>query len=181
MRPGSRFLAALWGFAEATLFFIVPDVLLTSLALHSLKKALWACLVASIAAALGGMLVWLSTTWFPDQTRMVLLHVPGISDETFARVGQLVQSGFYIGMLQGAFSGVPYKIFAFTAGETGINPFVLFLLTPLARLPRFLLLACLAWGLSAFIGNRLSATAKLTISLAFWAVFYVFYFSVVGW
>ncbi|MES0882685.1 YqaA family protein [Roseibium sp. SCP14] len=181
MRPGSRTLAALWGFAEATLFFIVPDVLLTSLALRSLRKALWACLIASVTAALGGSLVWLGAVWFPDQTHQLLLHVPGISDETFARVEQLLQGGFYTGMLQGAFSGVPYKTFAFTAGQSGVNPFVLFLLTPLARLPRFLLLALFVGGLSVFIGNRLPSAAKLAISLALWAVFYTFYFSAVGW
>jgi hypothetical protein len=181
LRPGSRTLAALWGFAEATLFFIVPDVLLTSVALRSLRKALWACVIAALAAALGGTLVWLGAVWFPNQTYQLLLHVPGISDDTFARVEQLLQEGLYTGMLQGAFSGVPYKTFAYSAGQSGVNPAVLFLLTPLVRLPRFLLLTCLAGGLSAFIGNRLSLAAKLAISLALWAVFYTFYFSAVGW
>ena len=45
--------AAVWGFAEATLFFIVPDVLLSWIALHAPRKALVACLWAVVGAPSG--------------------------------------------------------------------------------------------------------------------------------
>mgnify|MGYP000129706432 CR=1 FL=1 len=174
-------LAALWGFAEATLFFIVPDVLLTGLALTSLKKALQAALIAALAATVGGMLVWICAFLYPEATRAVLLHVPGISAASFATVQELLETGLFEGMLRGAFSGVPYKIFAAEAGSAGVNPWLFALVTPAVRLPRFAAMSLLAWGLSRLVGRRLTNGAKLAVSLALWSVFYVFYFSAVGW
>lgn len=54
MHPGNSklalfCLAALWSFAEATLFFIAPDALLSIIALRSLRKAMVAALLASFA------------------------------------------------------------------------------------------------------------------------------------
>lgn len=181
MHFGSRSLAALWGFAEATLFFIVPDVLLSCLALSSLKKSLRACLAAAVAAACGGLAVFTCASLFPDTTHAVLRAVPGISEATFERVRDLLATGLFSGMLQGAFAGVPYKIFAAEAGTSGINPALFALVSPLARLPRFLALSLFAFALSRLVGNRLSQPVKIAVCLALWAAFYAWYFAKVGW
>lgn len=180
MRPGSSAIAALWGFAEATLFFIVPDVLLSGLALRSLRKALAAAAITALSATIGGLLVWFSATKAPETTRTVLLMVPGISEDTFAAVRHLLGSGLYQGMVTGAFAGVPYKIFAAEAGFAGTAPWTFALLSPLARLPRFALMCLIAWGLSNWVGGRLPERPKLVLALGLWAVFYVFYFSKFG-
>lgn len=174
-------MAALWGFAEATLFFIVPDVLLTSLALTSLKKALWATLAAALAAAVGGALIWSCAHYAPQVSRSVLLQVPGISENTFAAVRLFLESGLFQGMLYGAFSGVPYKIFAAEAGMNGTSLWAFTLLSPIVRLPRFMVMVLIAWGLSQLLADRLSRRAKRALLLALWALFYVFYFSMTGW
>lgn len=163
------------------MFFIVPDVLLTSLALRSLTKALGAALAAAFAAALGGVLVLICAAEFPETSRAVLLHVPGVSPDTFTAVHRLLEAGLFEGMLRGAFAGVPYKIFAAEAGFAGTGVWGFALLSPLARLPRFLAMCLVAWGLSRLVGARLSNGAKLAASLVLWAVFYVFYFAMVGW
>ncbi|MEP2704754.1 MAG: hypothetical protein ABJQ71_12285 [Roseibium sp.] len=185
MRPGNDRAVirsgAMWGFAEATLFFIVPDVLLTSLALNSFRKAVLAALAAAMAATIGGLLVWLGAHWFPVEIKAVLLAVPGISENTFSSVQALLKSGAFSGMLQGAFSGMPYKIFAAEAGSTDINPVLFAILTPIARLPRFLLLSVAAWTLSWAVGTRMATKSKLRSALVLWCVFYFGYFSVIGW
>ncbi|GAB4538471.1 MAG: hypothetical protein Tsb0019_39390 [Roseibium sp.] len=181
MRPGSSALAALWGFAEATLFFIVPDVLLTGLALRSVRKALAAAMIAAVSATLGGALVRICAETFPGTTRAVLLLVPGVSQATFAEVRRLLDTGLFEGMVAGAFTGVPYKIFAAEAGFSGTGPWIFALVSPLARLPRFAVMCLVAWGLSKWIGGRLPDRSKLAIALGLWAVFYVFYFNTVGW
>lgn len=181
MRPGSKTLAALWGLAEATVFFIVPDVVLTCLALSSLKKALWASLAAALAAVLGGVLVWVCAAGFPEATFAFLLRVPGISNATFATVRDLLAQGLFPGMLQGAFTGVPYKIFAAEAGATGSNPVLFAVVSPLVRFPRFAIMSLIAFGLSRLVGTRLSSRRKTMVCLTLWAVFYVAYFRVVGW
>ena len=49
-RPDRRLyvVATLWGFAEATLFFVIPDVLLSYVALSRLRPALKACGFATL-------------------------------------------------------------------------------------------------------------------------------------
>lgn len=181
MRLGSNLLAAAWGFAEATLFFVVPDVLLTGLALSSLKRALYACLAAAVGATLGGLIVYLAVTAWPERAAALLMSVPGISDATFNTVRNLLEPGQFQGMLVGAFTGVPYKIFAAEAARDGYPLALFLLLTPLARLPRFALLSLLAWGLSRALGDRLQVRWKLALCLSLWVAFYVGYFHIVGW
>ncbi|MDN3719909.1 hypothetical protein QW131_13720 [Roseibium salinum] len=156
-------------------------MLLTSLALSSLARALRAAVVAALAATCGGLMVWVFANEAPETTRAVLLHVPGISEASFATVRQLLRNGLFDGMLLGAFSGVPYKIFAAEASFSGTSPLTFALLSPAVRLPRFVAMSVAAWGLSRLVGERPTAAQKLGISLALWAVFYVYYFSVVGW
>ena len=50
--------ATLWGFAEATVFFIVPDVFLSVLAMFDMSKALVACLYALFGALVGGVVMY---------------------------------------------------------------------------------------------------------------------------
>lgn len=186
MRPGSRqraflWLAALWGFAEATLFFIVPDVLISVLALRSLRRAVIAALAAALAATIGGLLVWSCASRYPDETLQVLLIVPGISSATLETARALLQEGLFQGLLGGAFSGVPYKVLASEAGLRSVTPAALLLASPAARLPRIVLVALIAWSLSRLVGNRLSDRSKLALCLAVWLVFYTAYFLHFGW
>jgi membrane protein YqaA with SNARE-associated domain len=46
--------AALWGFAEATLFFIVPDVLLSIIAVRRGRRPAWIAMAWTIAGAIAG-------------------------------------------------------------------------------------------------------------------------------
>ena len=49
-------IAALWGLAEATLFFVVPDVAISVFTLiRGIPAGLRAALAAAIAAAIGGL------------------------------------------------------------------------------------------------------------------------------
>jgi hypothetical protein len=62
-RPGHnramtlRLLALIWGFAEATVFFVVPDVLLTAIPVRDLRAASLACFLALLGALAGGTLM----------------------------------------------------------------------------------------------------------------------------
>jgi hypothetical protein len=89
--------------------------------------------------------------------------------------------GTYSGLLQGAFTGIPYKVFAVEAGSTGINPVLFASLTPLARLPRFIVLSVIAWAAARAFGARLYLRQRLIVTLTLWAGFYAFYFSRIGW
>jgi hypothetical protein len=53
-------LAFAWGLAEATVFFVVPDVWISRLALSSWRAALRGCALALVGALVGGVLLYLA-------------------------------------------------------------------------------------------------------------------------
>jgi membrane protein YqaA with SNARE-associated domain len=85
--------AALWGFAEATVFFIVPDVLLTAAAMGSLRRGLRAAGFALAGAVAGGVAVMLWARADPEGVARMLLAVPGISEALVERAQGLVEGG----------------------------------------------------------------------------------------
>src|SRR3990172_116431 len=113
--------AALWGLAEATAFFVVPDVFLSALGLRNLRAAMAACLFALGGALVGGALMyeWASRD-APDALALVET-VPAISPEMLERVRQdLVDEGL-LAILIGPLYGTPYKTFAVHAAAVGIG------------------------------------------------------------
>ena len=168
--------AALWGFAEATFFFIVPDVLLTTAALvFGFSRALRFATIAACGAAVGAlpMVIWGAAD--PEAARAFLLSVPLIGEDLLLRVlGEL--EGFWpFDLTVGAVTGAPFKIYAVEAGADGVNPFLFAMVGYVARLARF----TLAMGLTA-LGLRLAARFGLQrfapYGLAFaWAAIYALY------
>ena len=73
-------LAAFWGLAEATVFYIVPDVLLSWVALRSFKRAMWACLWALLGALAGGAIIWFVGSVNPEPLRSMFVSIPAIGD-----------------------------------------------------------------------------------------------------
>lgn len=181
MRPGNRLaapVAALWGFAEATLFFIVPDVLLTFLAQTSLRRALVASLAAAGGALTGGAALYAFAAADPETARAVLLAVPGISPELVSRVTVLLRGDLFVGLVAGALSGAPYKLFVAEAATMGVSP-VTFLIASLpARLLRFALAALASWLIFAKLLGELSLRTRRWLLAGFRLFFYKKYFTV---
>lgn len=179
MRRGTGAIAALWGFAEATAWFVVPDVWLTYVATRDgAASALRAALVTAIAAALGGALVWLAGAADTEWTRAALDRVPAIGPAMIAAAGAEMASGSWpLAVLHGSLSGVPYKIYAAEAGAAGI-PLAAFLTVSVpARLVRFAasaLLAALAARGLARLGRARWTHPLLAL---FWIGFYAAYWS----
>ena len=87
-------LAGLWGFAEATLFFIVPDVLLTWIAVrHGTAQAVKASFAAAVGAMLGGVAMYTWGAHDPALARTVVSAVPAIPASMISGVGAEVQNG----------------------------------------------------------------------------------------
>lgn len=177
--------AALWGAAEATCFFIVPDVWLTRVSLRSRKRGIVAALSSLGGALAGGIATYLwSARTESHESKRLLRKLPAISgamidraDTEIARVGNR-------GMLWGPLRGVPYKIYARAAGaqRKSLLSFIVWSLP--ARIPRFLLVVAGTRGLVALAGRffRPETIKKLgpIIHLGFWIAFYSWYLRVVG-
>jgi membrane protein YqaA with SNARE-associated domain len=169
-------LAFAWGLAEAVIFFIVPDVLLTRIALTDLRRALVACVWTTIGALIGGSLLFLAAA---HGNAPALLHVyawlPGISNDLLVRTAQAVHTQGAFAMLPGALQGQPYKLFAVHASPAGVTfgPFILYSIV--SRVARFGAASVVA----AVIGRLLPSQPARRLGqlhTLFWIVFYTWYF-----
>jgi len=175
----SLLLAALvWGFAEATLFFVVPDVLLTFMALEDRRQALRACGTAVVGAVAGGYLMYSMGRVDADAANALLDAVPAISRAMIERVRSSLASSGTLALFLGPLTGTPYKIYAVASGnlELGLPAFLL--VSVPARGLRF---AALVLGTSWASTGRFSKWSlgkKRSLLALLWVVFYAAYFAV---
>lgn len=170
--------AALWGFAEATLFFLVPDLLLTFVALaRGLRRALQACLWAAAGAVLGGAVMYAWAAAEPEAARAGVEALPAISADLVDSVRQdLAQWGLLALILAGV-TGVPYKILVIAAPAVGLHWAPFLGASLVARLARFALAVALAGAIDALLARRLARRGRLALLAGFWLVFYGAYFA----
>lgn len=170
--------AMVWGLAEATFFFIVPDLLLTAAVVaFGLKRAFRLSVAAAAAAALGGLLMWLYGASDPAGARSLLLSVPLLGADLLARVEGEMTGLWPLHLTVGAITGAPFKIYAAEAGALGVDPLLFALAGFLARLARF----SLAIGLTAAgagLASRLGLKRIVPYGLAAcWLAIYAVYVS----
>ena len=171
----ARLNSAVWGFAEATLVFLVPDILLTRLAISDLRLALAACGFALLGALVGGCVMYGWGAADASSALAVVERVPAVSPAVVDRVGRSLEGGGLWPIFVGPLAGIPYKIYATQAGALGLS-LALFLLASIpARGFRFVALTLFAAGVSAAIGRRLDLRGKRLLHLALWTTFYAWY------
>ena len=171
------FAAALWGFAEATLFFIVPDVLLTVVALENRRRAMRACGAAVAGALAGGLLMYLWGSLDEAGARTVLDAVPAIGPGMTEAVRSSLAHRGVLAVFLGPLTGTPYKIYAVLSGGMGIGLPVFLLVSVPARGVRFFTLTLLAsWASRGPLG-KCSVAQKRMLLLGFWLAFYIGYFA----
>ncbi len=173
----ARTVSFLWGFAEATFFFVVPDVWLTRIALSDLKEAMINALVTLAGALMGGALIYGLGTIYFDELRQSMDFVPAISERLIESAGVSIEEEGVLGAFVFAgFTGQPYKIYAAWSGNLSITPLSFFLASLLARLSRFSCVIIVAWGACKGLGAIMSDHQLYWAHTALWIVFYSFYF-----
>ncbi len=171
--------AFIWGVAEATLFFFVPDVLLSYIGLkHGVKVAMRASVIATLGAVTGGVIMYLWSTSDPTAAHAAVLAVPAISDAMFSRAADAMRGDWFAATMLGPLSSTPYKVYAVLAPHAGEAPLPAFALASIvARLPRFLVVSVGA----ALIGRRLSRWLSprqlLWVLIGAWLLFYAVFFA----
>jgi membrane protein YqaA with SNARE-associated domain len=170
--------AAIWGVAEATLFFIVPDVLLTFVVVRfGLRQGFILAIVAAAFASLAGLGMWFWARSDPATARHAMLLVPAIGPDLLARAQHEIAQGWPLHLVTGAMTGVPYKLYAVEAGARGIDPLLFIPMSFMARLSRFVLTALLM----AFGREFLAKVNRPDWTYAAWALAwfatYAFYFT----
>lgn len=172
-------LALLWGAAEASLFFIVPDVLLTAATLRSGWRAgLGLSALAAFAAALTGIVMWLWGRDDPAGARQVMLMVPAIGPDLLARTAHEMAGYWPLQLFRGAITGVPYKLYAIEAGARHVPllPFILVSFT--ARLARFALSVALTTAGAALLERLGRRQWRYGVLALGWMLVYAVYFTI---
>jgi len=166
----------LWGFGEATLFFIIPDVLLSAIALQRAKRAFYACLYALIGALIGGTIMYMWGANAPIESVDIVEKVPAIDHTMLQEVKTSLSDDGLLAMILGPTKGIPYKIYAITAYQAGIS-YIAFLLASIpARFIRFFLVTSLTWLISRYLLKHQSMKIKYSIWAVAWLIIYVIYF-----
>ena len=108
-------LGFLWGVAEGTLFFIVPDVILSWASLSGARNGLRTLCAIVAGSLVAGALMYGWASWRPESSRAVVASVPFVTPRMFERVSLDYLKHGAAGMLQGPGSGIPYKVYAVLA------------------------------------------------------------------
>jgi membrane protein YqaA with SNARE-associated domain len=179
----AQWAAFAWGLAEATLFFIVPDVLLTAIACRSLRAGLKASCVAVAGALLGGILMYGAGHAAPQTARAWLVRLPAIHPPLIQHVQMQLASHGLGAVLLGPALGIPYKIYAVEWGVGHGNELMFLVVSIPARGVRFVLSAVVANGIARLIApwTRRRAPIETTILALFWIGFYALYLAHFGW
>ncbi|MEO7387336.1 MAG: hypothetical protein ABIX37_10405 [Gammaproteobacteria bacterium] len=171
--------SVVWGFAEGTLFFVVPDVLISLAAVTSWRRALWqagGAIIGAVAAVAAGALMFSWAVRAPSGARQAVGQVPFVREQMFAVAAAGLDRAPFAALLRGSFGGIPYKVFAVEApGRVAWSRF-LFASVP-ARALRFLVVGT-GVALVATLVRRLTPLRRsglLAATISGWVIFYSYY------
>lgn len=173
-------LAAAWGVAEATLFFIVPDVLLSWVAIRRYKRAMICCAWATAGALVGGLAIWWLGAVDPEPVRVIFEGIPAISVEMIASVQEQLDSRGMFALFVGPLIGTPYKIYALEAAGAGFGLLLFLAVSIPARMMRFVIVTTVAAAGSHVFGKLVSTHVLFIMHITVWTIFYAWYFHVMG-
>ena len=178
LRPWSLWGGFIWGFAEATLFFIVPDVLLTFIALYSFRRSIKVLAFILIGAVGGGNLMFVIGQLSPEQSKAVVLRVPFVSSAMFERTHQSFERNGIWALTKGPTSGIPYKVYCVQASRYSGWPMFL-VASVLARMERF----ALFWAIAGLLGLAFRKSIRrqpmitAAVHVCIWVLRYAWYWT----
>jgi hypothetical protein len=169
-----------WGFLEGCVFFVIPDLLISLVALFSFRRSLQ-CLGAVLAGSLlAGAVMYLFSAQAPGAAHAVVAAVPLVQASMFDKVRDGYASLGVIAPLKGPMSGIPYKVYAVTAPKY-LSLGVFLLISVPARLER-LLISWAAFSCAGFLlrHKREQYSRRMMIGHAlYWLAAYAYYVWVV--
>jgi membrane protein YqaA with SNARE-associated domain len=168
--------AFLWGLAEATFFFIIPDVFLSFVAMLDWSST-WRHIVAALAGALlGGALLFHWAQADPKAAQAAVARVPFIAPGMLAKANSGLDEMGLLAVLTGSVSGVPYKLYAVEAPRISTQ-LVFLLATPPARAVRFTMVWVIFGAAAGWLRRRyaLSTRKLIYVHAVVWIAAYAFY------
>ena len=177
---GVNWVAAVWGLAEATLFFFVPDIWLSISGRKKLRVGLTACHYCLAGALIGGCVLYVWGHYDLSGARSMVEKVPAVSPVMIDRVNEdLAHHGVWSVFL-GPITGTPYKVYAAQAAAAGVGLWLFLLISIPARLLRFVLVTVTCHYVMKFTGCSGRDKLSLFLIIVFWIIFYIFYFTAIS-
>jgi hypothetical protein len=168
-----------WGFAEATVFFVVVDVAVSWIALRrGLKQGLAAAVAAAAGALAGVALLYAWAAREPAAGLALVDAVPFVTAELIQGMRADLAGRGILAVLVAGVTGVPIKIAAALAPGLGIGPAAFLIAGAAQRLARFAAVALMAAVLARLLRARLSERSLVALWAAFWILFYALYWAV---
>ncbi|MGC2697192.1 MAG: hypothetical protein WA738_15510 [Candidatus Angelobacter sp.] len=171
-------LGLLWGFAEATLFFVVPDVLLTLVALYSFRRSARVLACILLGALAGGTVMFYLGARNPGQAKALVLEVPFVSQAMFAKTQAGFERDGIWTLTKSSGNGIPYKVYSVQA--SGYASWPLFLMVSLlARMVRFAPFWAVASALGIAFRTRIHRRPAVPamVHACLWILGYAWYWS----
>lgn len=167
--PGLIATAVALGFFEATLSAVIPDVLISTVALFSPRRAVRLALWAVLGAMAGGALVHAWAARSPQAARTFVTTRAGASAAMSAQASKDLEKHGGAGLCLGPYRGIPYKVYAVETPRFLDGPRFLLWSVP-ARLWRLLVnvLIFAAYGLAFAQDVRRRPRRAVALSLLFW-------------
>jgi membrane protein YqaA with SNARE-associated domain len=169
--------ALVWGFAEGTLFFVVPDVGFTLTTAFRPSRGLAQLALAVAGALVAGSVMYAWARSNPREARAAVAAVPFVGESMIEATDRRLDSRGVRAMFDSPLGGVPYKVYAVLAPER-LSYAEFLLLSVLARAERMLV----TWIPTALIARwfrRMEEGRKRRILLiahaAIWIVVYALY------
>jgi membrane protein YqaA with SNARE-associated domain len=170
--------AFIWGVAEATLFFFVPDVLLSYIGLkRGVKGATRASIIAAIGASVGGVIMYVWSTGDPVTAREAVLAVPAISEAMAQRAEAAMAENWFVATFLGPLTSTPFKVYAILAPAAAASLPAFALAAIAARLPRFFAVSIGVSLIGRFLSRWLSERQRLGVLIGAWLLFYAVFFT----
>jgi hypothetical protein len=168
-------LAFLWGFAEGTLFFILPDVPLSLAAMFRPRRAL-IHVAAIVAGALLAGAVMFSWSARGPAARRAVAQVPLVTPDMFERAESDYQQFGIWAAGKGPVRGIPYKVYAVEAPEHSRLWSFLLVSIP-ARAWRLLAVWLVFSGAGLCLRKLRRASLAPVLHVLFWIGVYVVYWA----
>lgn len=170
--------AFLWGIAEATFFFLVPDIYLGFIALFNWRRGLLATAFTVVGALVGGFVMYVLAANNPLGMAEFLTRIPLINGEMVISVGEQIRTGGLLPLIMRPLQGIPYKVYAVQAGAQGFSLGLFLFLTILVRLERILPFVLLSAVIGVVFRSFVQHHTKLILGLyaAVWCGIYFVYF-----
>lgn len=167
--------SALWGYAEATRFWIIPDPGLAWIALNRSRFTTASVVAATLGAVAGGIRMHRHATAEHER----LTDIPGVSPAMLADARARFAARGWSAVVRAPLDGIPYKVYAVESALAGRPLGELVVWTPIARLWRFALSALGARVIGVVFGPSIRRHERrwLLASVAFWIVVYLRYFA----